>query len=42
MELWRTLAWTLKTIENTGTTAETILSEATGRTALPELLQHAQ
>ncbi|GLW58574.1 MobF family relaxase [Kitasatospora phosalacinea] len=41
-ELWRTLAWTLKTIENTGTTAETALSETTGRTALPELLQHAQ
>ncbi|WP_052069530.1 MobF family relaxase [Streptacidiphilus albus] len=41
-ELWRTLAWTLKTIENTGTTAETVLSEATGRTALPGLLQHAQ
>ncbi|MGW2395396.1 MobF family relaxase [Kitasatospora sp. NPDC001664] len=41
-ELWRTLAWTLKAIENTGTTAETALSEATGRTALPELLQHAQ
>ncbi|MFJ9523476.1 MobF family relaxase [Kitasatospora sp. NPDC101801] len=41
-ELWRTLAWTLKTIENTGTTAETALSDVTGRTALPELLQHAQ
>ncbi|WP_405018078.1 relaxase domain-containing protein [Kitasatospora sp. NBC_00070] len=41
-ELWRTLAWTLKTIENTGTTAETTLSDVTGRTALPELLQHAQ
>ncbi|MEY9938601.1 MobF family relaxase [Streptacidiphilus sp. MAP5-3] len=41
-ELWRTLAWTLKTIENTGTTAETALSEVTGRTALPELLQRAQ
>ncbi|MFF1785619.1 MobF family relaxase [Kitasatospora sp. NPDC058243] len=41
-ELWRTLAWTLKTIETTGTTAETALSEATGRTALPELLQQAQ
>ncbi|MER8184244.1 AAA family ATPase [Kitasatospora sp. NPDC094015] len=41
-ELWRTLAWTLKAIENTGTTAEAALSEATGRTALPELLQHAQ
>ncbi|MFJ6616201.1 MobF family relaxase [Kitasatospora sp. NPDC091335] len=41
-ELWRTLAWTLKAIENTGTTAETALSEVTGRTALPELLQHAQ
>ncbi|ROR37195.1 MobF family relaxase [Kitasatospora cineracea] len=41
-ELWRTLAWTLKTIENTGTTAETVFTAATGRTALPELLQHAQ
>ncbi|MFJ4188535.1 hypothetical protein ACIP4P_25110, partial [Kitasatospora sp. NPDC089509] len=41
-ELWRTLAWTLKAIENTGTTAETALSEVTSRTALPELLQHAQ
>ncbi|AUG76103.1 TrwC relaxase [Kitasatospora sp. MMS16-BH015] len=41
-ELWRTLAWTLKTIENTGTPAETALTGATGRTALPELLQHAQ
>ncbi|MFF2075450.1 MobF family relaxase [Kitasatospora sp. NPDC058162] len=41
-ELWRTLAWNLKAIENTGTTAETALSEVTGRTALPELLQHTQ
>ncbi|MER7919050.1 MULTISPECIES: AAA family ATPase [unclassified Streptomyces] len=41
-ELWRTLAWTLKAIENTGTTAETALTEATGRTGLPELLQHSQ
>ncbi|WP_189273744.1 AAA family ATPase, partial [Kitasatospora griseola] len=41
-ELWRTLAWTLKAIENTGTTAETALSAATGRPALPELLQHTQ
>ncbi|MEV7925971.1 MobF family relaxase [Kitasatospora sp. NPDC088779] len=41
-ELWRTLAWTLKAIENTGTAAETALCEVTGRTALPELLQHAQ
>ncbi|ROR44762.1 MobF family relaxase [Kitasatospora cineracea] len=41
-ELWRTLAWTLKAIESTGTTAETTLTEATGRTSLPELLQHAQ
>ncbi|MGW3186072.1 hypothetical protein ACWDD9_43075 [Kitasatospora sp. NPDC001119] len=41
-ELWRTLAWNLKAIENTGTTAETALSEVTGRTALPELLQQAQ
>ncbi|WP_457029295.1 MobF family relaxase [Kitasatospora sp. P5_F3] len=41
-ELWRTLAWTLKTIENTGTTAESALSQVTGRPALPELLLHAQ
>jgi hypothetical protein len=41
-ELWLTLAWTLKAIENTGTTAETALAKVAGRTGLPELLQHAQ
>jgi hypothetical protein len=41
-ELWCTLAWTLKAIENTGTPAETALAELAGRATLHQLLQHAQ